>query len=45
MHADQIILMRNGRIAEYGTHQELLGQGGLYTKMWEVQFSDEEEHH
>lgn len=33
-HADQILVMENGRIAERGTHQELLGKGGLYAGMW-----------
>lgn len=31
--ADQIVIMENGRIAEMGTHDELLGKNGLYTKL------------
>lgn len=35
--ADRIILLENGRIAESGTHAQLLKQSGIYAKMWEVQ--------
>lgn len=35
--ADRIILMENGRIAEQGTHEELLGAKGRYERMWRVQ--------
>jgi ATP-binding cassette subfamily B protein len=33
----QIIVLDQGHIAEYGTHQELLAAGGLYTAMYERQ--------
>lgn len=33
MHADQILVLDKGRIAEMGTHEELLERGGLYQKM------------
>jgi ATP-binding cassette subfamily B protein len=33
-HADCILVLDNGRIAELGTHDELLSQNGLYLKMW-----------
>lgn len=36
--ADQILVIDRGQIAERGTHQELLAQGGLYTHLYETQF-------
>ncbi len=33
--ADLILVMNHGRIAERGTHDALLAQGGLYKRMWE----------
>lgn len=35
--ADRIILLENGRIAEQGTHDELLKQNGQYAAMWRAQ--------
>lgn len=35
--ADYIIMLENGRIAEQGTHEELLSRGGKYAQMWRVQ--------
>lgn len=35
--ADRIILLDNGRIADSGTHAELLCHGGIYADMWNVQ--------
>ncbi|MBN2652939.1 MAG: ABC transporter ATP-binding protein [Spirochaetales bacterium] len=31
---DSIIVLNDGKIAEQGTHQQLLAQNGIYTKMW-----------
>ena len=35
--ADRILVMQGGRLAEEGTHQELLEKKGLYREMWEAQ--------
>jgi ATP-binding cassette subfamily B protein len=39
--ADQILVMDKGRIAERGTHRELLGQNRLYAQMWNLQKQEE----
>jgi ATP-binding cassette subfamily B protein len=39
-NADQIIVLDKGKIAERGTHQELLAQNGLYSKLYELQFTE-----
>jgi ATP-binding cassette subfamily B protein len=35
--ADEIIVLDQGRIAERGTHSQLLATGGLYASMWNRQ--------
>ena len=37
MNADNIIVLEKGRIAEQGTHQQLLDKGGLYKKIYDIQ--------
>ena len=37
--ADEILVIKDGRIAERGTHEELVGAGGVYTQLYETQFS------
>jgi ATP-binding cassette, subfamily B, multidrug efflux pump len=39
-HADEILVLENGRIAERGTHEQLLNNGGTYQKIYEIQFKD-----
>ncbi len=34
-HADRILVIANGKVAEAGTHEELWQKGGLYHTMWE----------
>ncbi len=44
--ADEIIVLKDGRIAERGTHSDLLRHGGLYASMWNRQreATEAEEH-
>jgi ATP-binding cassette subfamily B protein len=39
-HADNIIVMENGSIAEQGTHEELLTRKGLYAELYKKQVED-----
>lgn len=41
INADKIIVMNKGKIAESGSHQELLSKGGIYKKLYETQFGEE----
>ena len=36
-NADKIIVVDDGRIAEQGTHSELIAKGGIYAKLIEMQ--------
>ncbi|MDQ1391655.1 MAG: ATP-binding cassette, subfamily bacterial, partial [Acidimicrobiaceae bacterium] len=37
--ADQILVIDGGRIVERGTHDQLIGQGGLYSELYETQYA------
>jgi ABC-type transport system involved in Fe-S cluster assembly fused permease/ATPase subunit len=41
-HAHQILLLDRGRIAERGTHEELLEKNGRYADMWNAQLKSSE---
>lgn len=38
-NADRLYVIRDGIVAEQGTHQELLAQNGLYSRMWAAHIS------
>ena len=40
--ADTILVMHKGRLREQGTHQELLAMHGLYFKLYQLQYKDQE---
>src|SRR3989442_970960 len=40
--ADRVVVLAEGRVAETGTHDELLGRGGLYAQLWRIQQLEEE---
>jgi ATP-binding cassette subfamily B protein len=41
--ADVIFVVDQGRVVEQGTHEELLDRGGLYARLYELQFRGDEE--
>ncbi len=40
--ADRILVMHKGRLREKGTHQELLSERGVYWKLYQLQYKDQE---
>jgi len=41
-NVDEILVLHKGRIRERGTHQELLARRGVYWKLYELQYKDQE---
>ena len=41
-HANQILVMHHGTVRERGNHQQLLAQDGLYRRLYELQYRDQE---
>ena len=41
--ADLILVLQNGRVAQQGTHDELIQQDGLYRRVWRIQSQLEDE--
>jgi ATP-binding cassette subfamily B protein len=43
-HADQILVFHKGRLREEGAHQELLAQRGIYFRLYQLQYKEQELH-
>lgn len=43
-NADEIFVMKDGKIIEHGTHEQLLNQKGMYQEIYNIQTSTEEEY-
>ena len=41
-NASKIVVMHKGRVREVGTHQELLDQRGIYFKLYQLQYKDQD---
>ncbi|KAF5285462.1 hypothetical protein FQA39_LY16636 [Lamprigera yunnana] len=42
IHADEILVLKEGEIIERGTHDNLIGQEGVYASMWKQQLENKE---
>ena len=40
--ADRILVLESGRVAQQGTHEELIARPGLYRRIWELQSASPE---
>lgn len=41
-HADRILVFHRGKLREEGTHQELLVQRGIYYRLYQLQYKDQD---
>lgn len=42
MKADHILVLEDGRVAEEGTHEELISHGGPYRRVYDIQMSQDD---
>ena len=40
LDADRILVLHKGELREQGTHEELLAKGGIYARLYELQFQN-----
>jgi len=43
-HADRILVFHKGRLREQGAHQDLLAQRGIYFRLYQLQYKEQELH-
>lgn len=43
IHADEILVLKEGEIVERGKHEELISHGGVYHTMWQAQLQNNQE--
>jgi ATP-binding cassette subfamily B multidrug efflux pump len=43
-HADRILVFHKGRLREQGAHQDLLAQRGIYYRLYQLQYKEQELH-
>ncbi|MGB2901468.1 MAG: ABC transporter ATP-binding protein [Candidatus Acidiferrum sp.] len=43
-HADRILVFHKGRLREHGAHQELLAERGIYYRLYQLQYKEQELH-
>ena len=41
-NADRIVVLKDGRVVEEGSHAELLAHGGEYTQLYDLQYREQE---